>query len=176
MRRLTLILCRGIYWGTYLYKSPFRQHVFQCYWFAVFLQSYSSDINWPAELLLEISYFQKTASTIGTWTIQLGICNLTPFSPLTERKVLVFCLGLLTFQSPYSHFLKLKGAPAAICCSFGHVDDFPHVLLSWPRAPGATTGSDEEAAGRQMDSQRTSKKLPHEQILPFPLSISNGIS
>lgn len=83
-----------------------------------------------------------------------GILSLNPYLPLE-----------------ISYFLRLKEAVIVICCSFGHVDDFPHVLLSWPSAPEVTTGSDGEAAGRQMDSQRTSKEMPHQQILPFPISI-----
>jgi len=83
---------------------------------------------------------------------------------------LVSTHNILTFLD------RLKEAVTAICYSFGHANDFPHVLLSWPSAPTATTGSDGEAAGRQMDSQRTSKELPHQQTLPFPISIPNGIS
>lgn len=94
----------------------------------------------------------------------------TFFSPIRKQSTGVLSLNP-ELPLTISYFLRLKEAVIVICCSLGHVDDFPHVLLSWPSAPEATTGSDGEAAGRQMDSQRTSKEMPHQQILPFPISI-----
>ena len=55
--RLKLIPCRGIYWRTYVCKSPSRKHTFQSYWLSSFLQNCSSTLTWPAKSLLEISYF-----------------------------------------------------------------------------------------------------------------------